>query len=413
MQPKSILFFCLMLSLPVFAQFKVVESSGKQPTWVNGMKDGYIIGTGTALTIDEAKEEAFLKVKAQIVAAVADQVKSSSMLLTEEVTADNISSMYEKFSSVTTTQTAKRDFLHGVSPSKVEGYYWEQLQEKKTKQVKCNYHILYPFTTFDLMELVDEFKAKDAELTKEMQKSLDLLEKFTSIEEIKEAVSQLQKLLSIFMDERKVKCETGIEKGKSLLQSVYIVDRGSVLGKVKYSLQIGDRQVSTAMRPKMKTNCAQITDKSLGNMVVSVAYDYNECYNEPGNSITVSYRIGNLDIAKDFVFDVSAAKVKISVNGSIRLKGTQLPITLVSSHHTAITVPNVLLHFADGSSATLELNKRISGTGRQDIIASLPNALAVSDQKMQELSGYIYYQNDKTGETQSLRMYKQAVKIEE
>lgn len=409
---KKLILNILLASLFVagYSQSKVVEESGKKPSWVNAMRDGYVIGSGTASDVESAKEEAFLKVKSQINAAVAENINTTTQLYNEEVTADNLSSLYEKFSSMTTTQTGKRDFLHGVSPSKVEDYYWEKLRDKKSKEEKVIYHILYPFSNFELMKLVDEFKEKDAELTAEMQKSLNILDDYTSVEQIMQAIAQLKKFTEIFIDERKAKCEVGIEKGETLLSSIYIVDKGSTLGEALYSLQIGDRVVTTAQRPKLKTNCAYITQKSFGKEVCTITYDYNECYDEPGNNIQLSYRIANRTIDKEFMFDIGASQLKVAVNGLIRIENGKVTVPIISKTETSFVVTKVMLDLEDGNSITFEPNQNCSGVGQKEIKGQT-NYQAEESNSIQNVNGYIYLTNVVTNEKKSVRLYKQAIKI--
>jgi len=227
--------FLFCLSTAVLAQFKVVEVSGKKPDWTMSMERGSIIGIGSGLTIEDAKANALVNVKAQIVTSVADFISASSVSKSEEITADKFTQLYQSYSDVITTQSGKRDYLQGISAAKVDDFYWEKSSEKKTKEVKFQYFIKYPFTTFDLEELVADFRAKDEQLTAEMNKALDLLNDFTSVEEIIQAQSQLVKLMPIFIDERIAKCQTGIEKSKALLASVYVANAGSELGVVRYS----------------------------------------------------------------------------------------------------------------------------------------------------------------------------------
>ena len=217
------LFLLCLSSTSVLAQFKVVEESGKKPDWTMSMERGSIIGIGNGLTVEDAKANALVNVKAQIVTSVADYISASSVSKSEEITADKFTQLYQSYSDVITTQSGKRDYLQGISAAKVDDFYWEKSADKKTKEVKYQYFVKYPFTTFDLEELVADFRVKDEQLTAELNKALDLLNDFTSIEEIIQSQSQLGKLLGIFIDERKAKCETGIEKSKALLDRKSVV----------------------------------------------------------------------------------------------------------------------------------------------------------------------------------------------
>jgi len=72
-----------------FAQDKLLEKSGKQPKWVNGLEKDFIIVTGTGPTAQDAQQNALSNVKAQIVSSVAENVKASSEVRKEEASFNN------------------------------------------------------------------------------------------------------------------------------------------------------------------------------------------------------------------------------------------------------------------------------------------------------------------------------------
>ncbi len=423
---KKISFFTTLLLCfsvsTVFAQFKVVEESGKKPEWTMSMERGSIIGIGNGLTIEDAKANALVNVKAQIVTSVADFISASSVSKTEEITADKFTQLYQSYSDVITTQSGKRDYLQGISAAKVDDFYWEKSADKKTKEVKYQYFVRYPFTTFDLEELVADFRAKDEQLTAEMNKALDLLEDFTSIEEIIQAQSQLGKLLAIFIDERIAKCQTGIEKSKAQLASVYVANAGSELGLVRYSLKIGEKEVRCAKKPVINSNCARIGDKKLGEIICEVSYLYDECYNEPGNNIKVSYTISNNKAEKEFYFDVAENKAELVISGNIRIDGGNLNgdvvssavcvIPLLSKFDSPVEVTKVNLEWKEsGVVVEVPLNTVYKGKGQHELRFEIPKDLPVSKistatNPQVKLNGSIMYNSVSTGKSATIRIYR-------
>jgi hypothetical protein len=413
--------FCLS-STVVLAQFKVVEESGKKPDWTMSMERGSIIGIGNGLTIEDAKANALVNVKAQIVTSVADYISASSVSKSEEITADKFTQLYQSYSDVITTQSGKRDYLQGISAAKVDDFYWEKSADKKTKEVKFQYFVKYPFTTFDLEELVADFRAKDEQLTSEMNKALDLLDDFTSVEEIIQAQSQLGKLMEIFIDERKAKCQTGTEKSKALLASVYIANAGSELGLVRYSLKIGERAVRCAKKPVINSNCARIGDRKLGEVVCEVSYLFDECYTEPGNNIKVSYQISNNKAEKEFYFDVSEKKAELVISGNIRIDGGNVNggivssavcvIPLLSKFDSPVEVTKVNLEWKEsGVVVEVPLNEVYNGKGQHELRFEIPKDLPISKistatNPQVKLNGSIMYNSVNTGKSATIRIYR-------
>ncbi|MDD5184863.1 MAG: hypothetical protein PHS84_06330, partial [Paludibacter sp.] len=260
------------------AQTSVVEKSGKKPDWPFQLEKGFIVGIGNAETIQQAKENAMLNVKAQIVTSVADNITSSSELKNTEITSDNVAKSFQSYSDIITSKSGKQDYLVGVSQANISEIYWEKSVDKKTKTISYQYYIKYPFSSFDLMKLVDDFKAKDQEMTDELQKALDRLDNFTSTEDIYESQSVLASLYKVFIDQRKTKAKVGLERCVRLLESVLIQNDGSTLGIVRYGLYIDGKRVTSSAKPVISSECAVIEDKKFGGEVCELRYRYDECY---------------------------------------------------------------------------------------------------------------------------------------
>lgn len=408
--------------LLVIAQYSVQDKSGRKPDWTMSMEKNFIVGIGNGTVIEDAKENAMVNVKAQIVTSVADFISSSSVSKSSEITAGKLTELYQSFSNVITTQSGKRDFLQGVSASNVVDFYWEKQVDKKTKNIKYQYFIKYPFSQFDLDDLVADFRAKDQLLTDEMNKALALLGNFTSIEELIQCQSQLSKLEQIFIDERKGQSQTGIERCKALLASAYLADVGSTLGKVRYSIKIGDKIVRCARKPVINSECAKIQDRRLGEDVCEVTYMYDECYDEPGNNVKVSYTFGNNRPEKLFYFNITEQKASLLISGKIRIGGgtvvgdkvtnAECTIPLQSKYDSPVAVTRLTLEWKEyGIIVDLALNESFSAKGQHELKVTIPNELPISkistaSVPANKLNGSIMYNSANTGKSSAIRIYR-------
>ena len=421
---KRILFFLCTVIFPLslLAQYSVTDKSGKKPDWTMSMEKGFIVGIGNGTAVEDAKENAMVNVKAQITTAVADHISSTSVSKTTEITANKLNELYQSFSNVITTQSGKRDYLQGVSASNVVAFYWEKLTDKQTKAVKYQYFVKYPFSQFDLDDLVEDFRKKDALLTEEMEKALGLLNTYTTVEELIQCESQLGKLEAIFIDERKSKCQVGIERAKALLASTYLADAGSELGKVKYSIKIGDKVVRCARIPVINSQCAKIQDRRLGVEVCEISYLFDECYDEPGNNVKVSYTLGNTRPEKMFYFDVAETKAELMISGNIRIMGGDVVgdkvtnavcvIPIKSKFDSPCAVTNLKLEWKEsGIVLDLPVNETFTGKGQHDLKVTIPTELPISKisnavKPIKQLNGSILYNSVKTGKASSIRIYR-------
>ena len=65
--------------------------------------------------------------------------------------------------------------LQGISLSKAE-IYWERYIHKKTKESFYDYYILYPFSEFELQELIDAYNAQEKAINDKIDNYRNILE---------------------------------------------------------------------------------------------------------------------------------------------------------------------------------------------------------------------------------------------
>lgn len=416
-----ILVFIIAACFSANAQSSVVEKSGKKPGWPYQLEKGFIVGIGNASTIQLAKENAMLNVKAQIVTSVADNITSSSELKNAEITSDNVAKSFQSYSDVITSKSGKQDYLIGVSQANIAEIYWEKLLDKKTKETSYQYFIKYPFNSYDLLKLVTDFKEKDQQMTDELQKALDMLDNFKSIEDIKESQSVLASLYQVFIDQRKTKAKVGLEKCSSLLESVLIQNEGSTLGAVRYGLYINQRRITAASKPVVSTECAIIEEKKLGGEICELAYRYDECYADAGNKIKVSYSFGNGKTDKLFFFDITENKADINLVGSIRIgEGTvegdvvlnaKCKVELKSKFDSPVIVSNINFEWKEyGVVCDIPMNETLTGKGLHDIEFIIPRLPLASVSTLthpnNKINGFISYSSANGSQMNKIRIYQ-------
>lgn len=404
-----------------FSQDKVLEKSGKQPKWINGLEKDFIIVAGSGATSQDAQQNALAMVKEQIVLAVAQNVKAKTEMKTEEANYNNnVSVFLEKFASSTTSESGKVPFLQGISLSKVEEFYWEKLQ-KKDKSIYFLYHIKYPFPEFELQKLVSDFKMRDAELTKQLEDLIAQAETVESVEQIEKNMGELKVLTDYFMDGRKDQANLGITRYRSLISSIELVELESNLGELKFALRLGTKIISTVKKPVTKSECARVTSTINNKDHWVIKYDYDNCYEDPENNILVKYRFGNVDVQKPFYFDIAANKASIFVSdpfhfnaiskGEASVEGAVIDITLVSNYDAPFTIDKVVIEFQGLPPVIIDgINQSYQGKGNHNLKLNTTQSIRIegsssSGKALSLLSGYIYYRSTVTGEQKTYRIY--------
>jgi len=405
----------------IVAQSSVVETSGKKPNWPYQLHKGFIVGIGNSSTIQLAKEKAMLNVKAQIVTSVADNISTSSELKNTEITTDNLAKTFQSYSDIITSKSGKQDYLIGISQANITEIYWEKLLDKKTKNITYQYFVKYPFSSFDLAKLVQEFVEKDNQLTLELENALKMLDNFKSIEEIKESQSVLASLYQIFIDQRKAKAMIGIEKCDQLLKSVLVHNEESTLGIIKYSLYIGQRRITSVNKPVISAECAIIEEKKLGGEICELQYRYDECYGDTDNKIKVTYMFGNAKTDHVFFFDITENKANLNVIGTIRIgegkiegeemKNAKCKIEVKSKFDSPVNINNITLEWKQfGVVCDVPMNETISGKGVHTIEFSIPllPLASISTQKHPEnkINGKITYKSTNDKQINVTRIYQ-------
>ncbi|MDY0200079.1 MAG: hypothetical protein WC951_05325 [Bacteroidales bacterium] len=420
---KRLLLISLMLSLAFasMAQTKVVESSSKkQPKWVNGLEKDYIITVGSGSTAQEAQQNALNMIKEQIVSAVAENVQTTSEMRVEENTVNKVSLYLENFATTTTTTSGPVPFLQGISLSKVDEFYWEKLQDKKTRTVRFNYHLKYPFPKIEVWKLVEEFKKRDKEMTRQLDELIAAADNVDNVDVIQKNIDELKVLSDYFMDGRKNTANLGITRYRGLYNSLELVEIESGLGELKYALRLGDKYVSTSRKPNTSSECARITSTVNNKNYTIIKYDYFNCYDDPENHILVTYRFGNNNVQKKFFFDTTADKAAIFVNEPIRLvalsgegviSNATMDITLVSKYSAPFTINKVEIEIQGQAPIVVDnIGQNFSGKGNHSLKLNIDKALkadetSTSGKRISMLSGYIHFTSDKTGEKKTYRIY--------
>lgn len=414
----------LFFGVVAFTQPRVLDKSGRKPDWINGVEKDFVIVSGSGATINDAQNSALMIIKERIVSSVADNVKATSVMQTEETnTNKSVYSFFEKYSSQVTSQSGKVPYLQGISLSNANEFYWEKLSDKKTGKTFYEYHIKYPFPEFELKKLVSDFKFRDKELTDNLNRIEEEVETVTSIEQIESNLDELKALQDAFIDARLDKVNTISARYRGLFKSVELTEIENSLGLLKFILRLNDRIISTVKKPTVISNCARVNGTKNNVTDWEISYDYENCYEDPENNVAVSFRFGNTTVSKKFYFNVAANKASIFVSETIQfvklaedaenILSFNCLITTVSRYDSPVIIQKVILEIKGIAPIIIEdINQSFSGKGNHalklTVNASLAKQITTSAGKSNPVvSGTIQYKNQSTGENLTYRIYNQ------
>ncbi len=416
---KKIIIVVLILSLgfnlPISAQkTKVLESSSKKkPEWVGGVAKDFVIAISSSSTLEDAQQKALAKVKEQIISSVAENIQTSSDFYRNESIKNNNTDFTENFTTSTKTRAANIPFVKGISITKVEEFYWEKVKEGE--KIKYYYHLKYPFTQAQLKKLIDEYEKADKALTVQLEGLLNSIPTMESCETMSQTIQELGALAEGFIDvdPRKDKANVGIVKLKDILKNISIETVNSTLGEIRVALRVGDLTVSTSRKPKVRSNCAKITDvKSKGTEWI-ITYTYDECYDDPDNAINISFRNAYGKTVQDYYFNVNADKIDIFVNNDINFTDSKCQIALTSKYESAFIIEKVIFNFGKEAPIIIEnINKSFEGKGNHNLDLDIQQELnkeIYSAKAFPMIKGTIHYKSVKTGEQSVYKMFNQNI----
>lgn len=427
---KKIIYLLLLGTLifsfqPLTAQKgkKVIESSQrKAPKWINGLDKGYIIIAGTGATLDEAKQDALLRIKEKIIRAVAENVQFESQMKRKEEMYNNVSNYAEQYESTTKSQATEVSFVKGIALNKAEAYYWEKIKDKKTDKVTAHYHVKYPFAQSKLKKLVAAFEKMDRELSKQLNGIIDEIPEMTSVERMEGALKELKQLHERFIGPRKSKAATGISRITTRLKSITIFPEINKLGEIVYSLRIGQQIVTTSQKPRVTNpnKCVTIKTVEPTKSGWKIKYDAQYCYEDPNNLIRVLHNIRYNRLQHDFHFNINAEKVEIYMHSDIlmnaektedgKAKDIEVVLNISSKYDNPVIIQRIVLKYDNISPISFaDVNRTISGKGDHEVKLKLEKPLPVDQYSSNEapmVNGMIYYKAKKSGEQYTYKMYK-------
>lgn len=420
---KNVIYIILLFALffNVEAQEKVLEKSERKiPSWVHATLEDYIITYASGSDIDEAKTNLVIKIKSEIVNSVASYVRSTTEIDIENINKGNIVSTLEKFKQTASIQTADIPFLKGISLSKAEGYYWEKTQNKNTGKISYTYHIKYPFANAALHRLIMEFNKYDQQMTDKMNEIVSSSKKTTSIEELDQHKKQLAQLSEYFIDSRKEQAALEIKRIESQVKQIDINVIENSPGKLVYNLLIGGVEFTTSQKPTFKkSECIIIESRETNGSDYEVYYNYENCYEDEENTITISYRYGNTKLSKEYAIDISSNKVELFMKDPIRLSllnddgsgsvtfKCKVPVT--AKYPGKFKVDKVVLEYEGKPAVQVPGNVQVfEGKGLHEVNLTADKPVSKSDYSAisgTDINGYVYYLDINTGEKKSCRFY--------
>lgn len=406
------------ISTGVFAQFKVVDKSTKKaPAWYQQMVADYLIVSAHEPTLEAAQEACLQEVKKQIIQAVAQNITfSESSTMNQKLEGEDITEFIDIYSSSTDVKAATVPFVQGISLSKVEDFYWEKLQNKKTKEVYYNYSMKYPFTQLELKKLVRDFEKRDKEYEKQLSELEGHLNNIQSLEDIQASITKIAPLKEYFFDNMRRQRVLALENSyRDLYDMITIQGNHIKMGEYICQLILKGNPISVSTMPRLKSNCAsQLSAHSMGNEI-HILYNADDCLETEENAIEATFRIGGKPVSHKFYIDVAGQMMNVMPEGKVyltaeaetdsTLTNINIRITLNSKYSNSFTVQNVTLEIPGCANTLIKNNINIPFKGIGSYILDVTaegdwKRIPIKKYQIAFVKGSLEIRNDQTNEVE-------------
>lgn len=303
---KKNLLLIMMLCSYVFGfaqkDYKLVEQSPKdKPSWlVKGKPAGTLmVQANKVSTLEEAQDMVLTSLLNDIASSVAVQVTGEIVNDVDWTTVGDKEVYIQKVKNNTTTKIAKMPALQGVSLSKAE-VYWERYTNKKTKETCYDYYILYPFSDFELQELIDQYNAQEKALNDKIDKFRDDLVNISDIGIMLQNITDMKAMIKELADDdvKINKLKNNVSIYEKAIDEIYIDVLDNTSGKLVIRLMYDEKVMKTKTLPQLKSECARdFTKKHDGDEII-LTFNTFDCYEQDDNYVEVRFTFGKKKIVK-------------------------------------------------------------------------------------------------------------------
>ena len=293
-----------LVHLAGFAQkYKLVEKSAKErPGWTKS-SDPYLFQAIKVATLEDAKNMVKSDLLSQIASSVASTISTDVTVHRNEQVSGNTSDYNENIDVIIKTKVAKMPALQGITLTKAN-IYWERYINKKTKETCYDYYMLYPFSSFDLQELIEAYNEQERAIEEKIDAYRDVLDDIDNIDLMLENIAQMESMKKEFADDvaRCNRLKDIIKLYEQTLKNVYVEvidnynvnDKGVLLIQLKHD----EKVMKTKSLPQLRSACARDFNKKHNGNQIELNFNTFDCYEQDDNYVEVRFTFGKTKLIK-------------------------------------------------------------------------------------------------------------------
>lgn len=291
---KRVSIFCLSLFCVVaLSAQKIVErSASKRPDWVGQVREGCLIISATAGTLDGAQRKCLDGVKVQMLQSVAQNIEYSAETMIEQLTHNDDVKSDITFRQKGKTSVVNLPYISGVSLANAKGVYWEAIRDGHSGALSYTYSLLYPYPHSEYMKLKAEFERMDTAMVALVNREDGRLAKAWSVDSLEASIANLDMAEDYFFDsQRKKKACAVREKYINVFKQLNVESKRIEKCKFRCWITWNGEVMECSVLPKCKSETATKIKAVKDDESYVITFSDEECIDDEDNQIDVVFRL--------------------------------------------------------------------------------------------------------------------------
>lgn len=300
---------------------RIIQQSAKNPpSWIYESNRNFIVGFGSAKTIEEAKAKAFDIVKKKIAESVVQHIVVYQSISKREYGINNKYNSDETYRAEIMTRTKSLPEIKGLSISKSTGTYWEEIKGQKVRNINC--YIKYPFSVRELEVLVKQYEERDAELTDKLHEIVNKnIYEYESLVQLEQDLETLKILANNFEDQRRQFADMKRNELQNIFQGAKIEVVKNDIRTIEYQITFGGVAFTVKNSPEITIDCGRVQlVNTVSDKTWRISLNMDLCEMAADHSILIRQKIGSRTIQKVIPLNLAQVYVKLKVTGPIQFE---------------------------------------------------------------------------------------------
>ena len=401
----AVIIITICINAGLNAMTKVINRYNRRvPEWISVSQKEYLVTSGKALTLSEARNIAYDSLENLVVNFVINQMKTQNSYFKQIDFENERARKLFKESDFYADFNAKNPFT----------FYWERLKNKETKSKFYNYYLHYSLDDEELDKAINDI-AEEYQISSTLESIKKNFSGCKKVQDLHEMNSSLMFINAKFSDDdaRKEDCEILLAKAKENFDNIDIKEMLNIPGKLIVNQTVNDRAIYNSTPPKVTSKDVKITKiESLEEQWI-INYEFNPYLIHQSKVINVEFDNIENKRSKDFKLDLNKEPMEIKLSGApiVIARNKMIKLHIISTYRGDVVLEKVVLRFNDSQFTETRLNQLLDGAALYTIRYMAPPGF-FRIKPGDRVSGELHYISRKTGQKEIFHFYNQTLALQ-